>query len=313
MFKNLMISESNTLNLIADGIGVKPSIYSSLYIDKGTFSWHASIDEENKLNITFEKTLNTTLEKKDLSAKISTSINFDYSVTELSDSLYQLKIKASETIQNDTEITLMVLKSNLKSTDDYTFDYSNLKLSLFYVYKPFESYKELAEVMNSSKPLCQAAASSAVAASAISNPSILWSIMSCMDVMAYLPISEVEYSDNLISFFSSFGSLQVFPNPFEYIFTVSNSTKPYDRAFKYGFSSSFIFYNAGILVSSFIVSISLIPVFLIGKKILKNKLGEWCKKMLGNYKYAYFIRFFVQAYLDLGLLALIQIKSVISI
>ncbi|OMJ76430.1 hypothetical protein SteCoe_24215 [Stentor coeruleus] len=309
VFKKLIISESNTYNIIADGIGVNPNNYSNIFIDKGTFSWQGSVDEQNNLIIKFEKSLNATLEKPDFHTEISSSIKTDFTIKQLSDSMYELKIIASETIQNNTKITLIVLKSNLKSTDDYIFDYSELVLSLFYSYKSFESFKQLAELMNSSKPLCQAAASSVVASSVISNPSILWSIMSCMDAMAYLPISEIEYSDNLIGFFSSFGSLQVFPNPFEYIFTVSNSTKPYDRALKYGFTSSFMFYNAGILLANFIVSISLIPVFLIGKKVLKNNLGEWCKKMLESYKYAYFIRFFVQSYLDLGLLALIQIKS----
>ncbi|OMJ80297.1 hypothetical protein SteCoe_19504 [Stentor coeruleus] len=57
------------------------------------------------------------------------------------------------------------------------------------------------------------------------------------------------------------------------------------------------------------LSIFLIPLFFIGQKVTKNRFSAWCKKMLGKYKFSYFVRFAIETYLDLGLLSLIEIKS----
>lgn len=312
-FKDLVIIESNTYILTADGIGVVLSQSSEFFIDISSFSWDVSVNELNILSISFDKMLDVILEESDFQISLSNSINYGFSFSHITNSSYKLSITSDETILPETQITLDVLKNNLRSNDSYYFDYSSKTLNLFYVYKAFESYQAIGSAINNSKPFVQATASSAVLSGVVNKPSKLWSVMSCTDLIAYLPLSSVNYSDNLNLFFASFGSLQVFPNPFQYILTISNASEPYYQASKYGFETSYILYNSGILLSNFILSVSLIPVFYISQKVTKNRVGIWCKKMLGKYKFSYFLRFAIEAYLDLGLLALIEIKSVIFI
>lgn len=229
---------------------------------------------------------------------------------ELSRPLLNITTNPLETIPQDTEVKVKILKTNIKSDDGYYFDYSEKTILLNYVFVPFPTLAATAAVTNTSKSSTTAIGSSSVVAGIVSNPSFLWSLMNSLDVLAYMPIGNLRYTANTAKFFTTMGSLNVMPNPAEYMFTVSNESTPYSLAKNYGLSTSYVLYNSGLLVFNFIFCVSLIPILFLCTKIFKNKIGTKCSKLLKSYKYKYFLRFWLQGYLNFGFLAIVQLKSV---
>ena len=93
------------------------------------------------------------------------------------------------------------------------------------------------------------------------------------------------------------------------IFDSDSTSKPIEREQRSGIESSVLWINIGPNTLLFILYIVLIPFVLIGTKI--PYISDRCYVFLENYKFSFFIRFWIQVYLDFGIFSLIQIHSVI--
>lgn len=308
-FSDLRIFEIGNYQLKAYGQGLISGNINISIIDC-YFSWSYKLEKINNITIQFEKNLERLLNIEDFLITSEKAINFTLQQQNFSE--YIITAIAEETIPQDTEISIKVIENDIKSEDGFYFDNSILYINLSYIYVQvlFPSSFIVQAIVNSSSTSIKVSISSSIVAALVSNPSFLWSLMNCLDIMSYLPLSSLPYTDSLVSYFTTLGSLNVFPNPADYFFTISNTSEPYLEGKRFGFETSYFLYNSGLLLSYFIISISLIPLFYLGSLVLKNSIRAKCIRYLKKYKYRFFLRFWVQGFLNIGVLSIIQLRSV---
>ncbi|OMJ65510.1 hypothetical protein SteCoe_38086 [Stentor coeruleus] len=144
---------------------------------------------------------------------------------------------------------------------------------------------------------------------AISNPSSAWSLISAIQLISYIPLGSNPLTPTLITFLSSFGQFNIIPNAAYFIFTPNSSSEPYFEAKKFGYQNSVFWLNAGTTFTSFFVVFVMWPfLFMLSKIKLFEKKSVM--KLLANYKYSFFVRFWILSCLEISICAIIQIRSV---
>ena len=100
-----------------------------------------------------------------------------------------------------------------------------------------------------------------------------------------------------------------FPNVFEYI-TDSDSETPYTEASDYGYDSAYLLLNGGELFSMLLTLLA-INFLLFFLSILRIPgVSRWCQRRMRHFAFAAYLRFGVEAYLELCAAALVQLHHV---
>ena len=154
----------------------------------------------------------------------------------------------------------------------------------------------------------KAIVSTATATSIASNPSALWSILNTIQLIIFMPLNSIEYPEKLAKMSSSLMEYNLIPNLLSYCFSPNSTTLPYDKAYEFGIQSSIIFINIGSLIVMFFGFLILFTILVIIEKKFWN--SEKLTVMKLKYQYGFFIRFWIQGYLEFGVFSIIQIKSV---
>ena len=155
------------------------------------------------------------------------------------------------------------------------------------------------------------AVGASIGTSMVSNPSALWSLLSTIQLIIFMPLNSVPYPDKLKKISGSLITYNIIPNVFTYIVGPNCTSTPYKEAYDYGILTSVFLINTGPLFFLFMFSAISMGVF-----ILITRLPFANEKMMmikSKYKYNLLIRFWIQSYLEFGVYAIIQLKSVIFI
>jgi hypothetical protein len=153
--------------------------------------------------------------------------------------------------------------------------------------------------------------STAIGTSIVSNPSALWSLLSTIQLITFMPLNAVAYPDKLRNISSSFIDYNMVPNLFKLIFNPNSTSVPYENALNYGIESSVLLINTGPMFGLLTLSAFFLIIFLLITRLpIKS---EKIILMKSKYKYNLLLRFWIQSYLEFGLFAIIQLKSVIFI
>jgi hypothetical protein len=157
--------------------------------------------------------------------------------------------------------------------------------------------------------MAQGAVSSSVSSSAIvSNPAASWVLVNTIHMIIYMPLNSIPYTQRIKDFARSIGGFNIIPNFIQMIFSGNSTSIPYFEARDFGFSTSLFWVNFGKNVIIFLFFVFMIPVLFGLSRI--RKISGICLKALSNYKFCFFLRFWIQIYLEIGIFALIQITSV---
>lgn len=266
----------------------------------------------NIIYLILDKPLKTNLNESDFSINFipNVSVNYDFSTN--SSNFYIFKLFPEEDVKKGTSIILVIVSSKvIISIDHYVLNQRTFTNKLYQYDFPYQSPKSVQAVSNSTKKVVQAAASSSILVGLLSNPSCFWVLMNTLEIISFLPLNDIPYSAQLETFFTSFGVFNLVPNPIKDLVSFDQNLTPYSEAKNYGFDTSLFHINAGTYLVNLAFFLLIIPFLYLGYKIPNKFLSDKCKKLLNNYRYNFFLRFWIQSFLNLTILACIQIKSVI--
>ena len=168
----------------------------------------------------------------------------------------------------------------------------------------------LSQLLNSTKAATKITVSSSLGSAIVSSPGPAWSLLNTIQIISYLPLSSNPLTSTLIEFFTAFSSYNIVPNGADYIFKQNATSGPYLESRRYGILTSVFFINFGSNALIFIFVIITWPVLAFVAKYTNGKISKKALKILKNYKFNFFIRFWLQAYLDIGIFSLIQLRAV---
>ena len=223
-------------------------------------------------------------------------------------STYIFSLLFDMTVPDLSPVLITILQSPLYSTQN-----SQLKAYTLqgYLHK-FDPIRSSAVVVTAKAAAAsQVAVSSSLASALFGNPAAAWAMINTIQIVAYLPISANPLTPNLIAFCTGLNSFNIIPNPMAYIFNSNSTSQPYTEASNYGINTSVFWVNIGNDVAIFMGLLALWPFMLIFSKLKIGKIAVKFAKLLGNYRYSVFLRFWIQVYLNGAFFAIIQLKAVI--
>lgn len=273
------------------------------------FAMNLSISKSNKLKLSFSENLKESLEKKNILIEISESVNFNYNLTEITKKLYLISFVFKESLKNNTEFKLKlnepIISYNGSLLENYEYSGNLFEYTFIPVY-----FRNLFE---KSTAASKSVITFSILSSVISNPAAAWALVSTLQIIPYIPIVKSGATSNIKVFCSAMGNFNMLPNVVEYIFDSNSASGPFEEAQNIGFTSSLFFINFGKQILIFIGTLLIWPIVKLFQIINLGMLSSKIKKILKNYKYSFFIRFWIQSILDVGFYAIIQLKSVKSI
>ena len=164
-------------------------------------------------------------------------------------------------------------------------------------------------VANATTSITKGVITSSVAAAVASNPSSFWTLFNTLELISFLPLNGIPYPPKLRAFIMSLGSYSMVPIPSSEPKEYNSGPKPYKEAQEYGIDNSLFFVNSFAYLAIFTIFIAALPILFIGKTFGSKSIKEFCNKKIENYRFGFFIRYWIQGYLGFGMMTGVQIKS----
>jgi hypothetical protein len=223
--------------------------------------------------------------------------------------LLLITLQFTESVPKNTPLNFQITSVPL-----YSINNSQLENYIFtgklYEFNPAVSSAAVKQIANQTAAASKVGVCTSVALSFISNPAATWAIINTIQLVQYLPLSDNPLTVGLRAFFTGLGGYNIVPSPIGTFLNPSATSDPYPEALNYGISSSVFWVNIGPECITFFTILALWPVVYVLSKFRRFRTTAKIIKMLGNYRYSFFVRFWIQVYLDVGFYAIVQVKSV---
>ena len=271
------------------------------------FDFEIQLDTSNKISILFSEPLLKTLKPEDI--KIIFSYNLDFNIKQDSTSkfsiIFNFKKSISSGLKLSVELNDQIYSSNNAKLKSYSF---NVLLNEFIYIDPM-----IKEFISTFKSTAKIVVTTSIGISIVSNPAAAWALIGTLQLLPYIPLSKFYKDKGTTEFFTSSGELISLPNIMVYVFDKNSSQLTYDRAKLIGIETSVFWINIGGIILPLILLLCAWPLMHYISHHSTGKLKSILRKLSNNYKFSVFFRFWVQAYLDIGVFSIIQLKSVKNI
>lgn len=145
------------------------------------------------------------------------------------------------------------------------------------------------------------------------NPTFIFAFINNVQALTYLPLTTVPLPEGLKARLVSMNLLNYFANLIDLsveIESVFILTAP-EFALNYGFGNAAFIANAGVILSSYAISLSLVPILWLLSKVKWPRIANIFRKSLAEYKWRNLIMQWVESYIDLCIACFIQLRVVI--
>ena len=277
------------------------------------FKGGLSISKSNLASILFTESVSVSLKAENFTFQIENRSDFEVSLLKNrlnKDLLFSLVFKNSVT--SGTKIEVMILIDDLRSVTGAYLENYILSAELSEYNTPYSN--SIAEIPSAAtKTSVTIGVSSSVCASIISNPAAVWALLNTIQLLAFLPLNSNPLPPDLAKFLTGVRDLNIIPNLFDKFYPPNTSSQPYLEARRYGITTSVFVLNIGPNLVLFLAITCFWPFAAFLSKCASGKFASKLIKLLGNYKFSFFLRFWTQMYLEIGIYAIIQLKAVSSI
>ena len=263
------------------------------------------LDKNNKLSLNFEESLDTDL--TDLLLEILTSVNIiKFKLKKESEKIYTMSFTFGESIINNTSFVLAIKRpiySELSKTLK-NYEYSLNFYEFIYV------SDSMNKIIKNSKMITQILNPTSIFLSLLTNPSFAWLLINTLKIIYFIPLSRNPLTPAVVRFCRSVTDYNIMPNIPELYIKNNSTTLPFKEARDIGIDSSIVLINLEseiTLLSLVVLTLPLILILAIFKLNCLNKFLILCRK---NLRYSFFIRFWLQNHLILGVYSFLNFKAV---
>ena len=264
----------------------------------------------NKILISFTEAPEFPLGFSDFNISVgeNSASGIEFYVKDIQD--YSFRLAFYEEILGGTQVIVTILASPLYSSSNSQLSNYLLEGQL-YSFSPNKMNPSVQGMAKSAAAISQVAVTTSIGAAIVSNPAAAWALINSIQIVAYLPISSNPLTPGIQAFCTGIGAYNLMPNLMAYIFKVNDTSPPYLEAGNYGINTSVFWINMGPNITAFLGCLVVMPVVYLLSKIKIAKIAMRFGDILKNYKFGFFLRFWIQCYLDIGFFAIIQLKAVI--
>ncbi|OMJ83264.1 hypothetical protein SteCoe_15852 [Stentor coeruleus] len=302
--------------IITDDDYCTPTCQKGYYQEDGEcvgkyFSAVTSVSNLNKIGFLFLDETENVIDSYLMKISLLPAYSFSYKMFIKNSTYFYLTLEFGSDIPEKTKLIIDLSENTIFSKSEKMLDEYIYNIEL-YEYSEYLNSAEAKTITKSVSSGSKAITTISIGSGIISNPSAVWSLINTIQIISYISLGSAPLTPRLKNFLGSFGQYNIAPNVAYYIFAPNSTSEPYLEARRFGLQTSVFWLNTGSMFTIFFVACVLWPVLLI---LSKFKLFENRKltKIIENYRYSFFIRFIIQTFLDVGIYAIIQIRSVIII
>jgi hypothetical protein len=256
-----------------------------------------SVSDGNILTLTFSQPVSLT--QADVEVRINAVQVSNFTLEQSAATAYELLIGQSAAFEDGSECTVTL---NLAET--YALTNSSVSVMLFKsVSANSDEQIEANSVFSYTKAANTIAVLSALPLSVISGkPSSAWSLMSCTEMLEYIPMMDIDFPLALVEYFKASADFNLLPNLFS-SFAAEDGSVP-ASAQRQGVDSSSFLENAGQILTTFALSFLFWPL-----SCLLGLTSRYFIRVALEYRWNFFSRFIVQSSHELQVAALVLLFS----
>jgi hypothetical protein len=176
-------------------------------------------------------------------------------VINLSDSEYIIEISTFKSNKNTSTPFTLNLQNPIYSLNNSELDHYSYS-SWFHPQGPSSFAKMI-------KSTTQSALIASFASAMVSNPAACWILINTIQFLSFLPLSAVNYSQDIIEFIQAIGGYSFIPNWIALFFDKDSSGEPSPRASLLGIKSSVFWVNFGASLLVLMAYLALIPFIVV--------------------------------------------------
>jgi hypothetical protein len=264
-----------------------------------------SVTYSNDLILLFSEDLNSDLIPSCLS--VSTQNNsVDIKINPDSQKKFIISLNLKEKVSENQELILIFL-CNITSSKNSKLSITEYTISLHSSTK--ENTVKTYEITRENYEKVTLATTSSLIGISLFNPnfSSLWSFLSSIQLISFLYLLNVPVSERTRGLLVGLRKYLIFPNIFYYLLDDDGISHQFSKLEDFKYRKNSFLVNSGTTLSMFLFGIALFVLMKIFEKILrsfsKTKLKKNLKEFFENYKYSFFIRFWIQNYAEIAVSA----------
>lgn len=147
-------------------------------------------------------------------------------------------------------------------------------------------------------------------------PASLWSFINSIQMLVYLYLFEIPLSDRFSGYLRGLKHYNMFPNFFAYFEISYGVPHQFKKATGLGFKTNSVLINSGQWISCFLFFIAVyyamhwICVALKNTRLRQSWFDNFLNNKCQGYKYGFFLRFWIQAYIEILVACFISFYSI---
>ena len=268
------------------------------------FNVSISLTSDNSLILSFHEKLSSPLTQKDVELLVSNIKHNSFTLIEYSISSYLINVTYDENIEVNSSLKLLF------SNPIYSICNDSLKISeyIFYLNPTVLSYDAFVSYQSeqTAGTVTQSVTIGSVSISVLNlNFVTLWNFLNTIQLLCYIQLSTISLPPKFGGQLKGLKKFNMVPNMFGYLLNESDYKIKDSQFVNFGFTSSSIFFNCGSMITIGVALFALLFVSLLAKLLLfitpckLSSLRSKLESFVQSFKYGRFIRYLIQAYLDL--------------
>lgn len=154
-------------------------------------------------------------------------------------------------------------------------------------------------------------ASAATSAFMNNQPSLVWTTLNTAQVLCYIPLHNIILPSVLSSFYKSIQPINIVPNLWKTQFYYECNSMTIIEPFRdYGYTCMYFITNTGEISLTFIILVFLLLLFMVLKLIICGRAKSFFNEKVKKFRWNYFIRFWLESFLDIVIPCVISLNNV---
>lgn len=270
-------------------------------------SFSISVDQDNGILISF--TGPATLTVNDVEVVIPDLSEFTFTLQRVSQTGWLMVISTSHKIIEGMQVIITLTNSSVAG--DAELANTTDSDSLHSESSPTTSDEQQANAVSSlsSTIISVLLALTAISGFTTGSNSAVWGMINNIQIIRYIPMMDLHLPLVLTQFFLSSDDISFIPNAFK-LFVPDQSPRNFASARRDGINSSMFLMNAGEELTVYSVLILLWPICHFLSKVNQMKISAYFENSASRFKWNFFIRFAIEAYLPISFASLFQIHFI---
>ena len=171
----------------------------------------------------------------------------------------------------------------------------------------------LSKVMQNINTVISTLVAGSVFTSVMSNnqPSLVWASLNTAQILCYVPLQNIALPNTLNNFLKAIQPINILPNYWISTgFYNCTDTEINAQFFSYGYSCNYFITNTGELLLAFTLSVAILPFFVIIYYLTTGKVSRYFFSKISEYRWNFFIRYWIEGFIDLMIACVISFSTV---